>query len=282
MICTNPLRDEKQEKALEIAEKLGQAGFETTMHVLSYVTEEPVSPRGEELFALQCNIKTADAIIALGGDGTILHLARAAAPYEVPILAVNMGTKGFMAEIEPDEIDTLVAQLRHTNPQIENRMMVDVFVRREGKCVFQDFALNDVVARGETRIIDIEIQGDGETISSFMGDGIIITTPTGSTAYSMAAGGPIIEPTAKNLGITPICAHALVAKSFVLTPEREVRVWVGLSGGKRAYLSVDGGRFTLLDGDEIYVRKSQYITRFIKAKQRSFYQMIHEKLGAGA
>ena len=163
--------------------------------------------------------------------------------------------------------------------RIEQRMMLDVKVSRRGQIVCEEYALNDAVARGTTRLIDMEVHAGSHLITKFSGDGVIVSTPTGSTAYSMAAGGPIIEPTAKNLTITPLCAHALTAKSFVLAPDKKVRVSVTLSGSKKAYLSVDGGSFDLEDGDEVLVAQSRYITRIVKASERSFYQILNEKLG---
>lgn len=250
-----------------------------TVYPLHYVTEDRTEPIGEALAALHEVIKAADLIICLGGDGTILHLARAAAPYEIPILTVNLGRKGFMAELESKDLDKVVEVASMEHYRIEKRMMLDVKVNRQGRTICEEYALNDAVARGATRLIDMEVYTDSQLITKFSGDGVIISTPTGSTAYSMAAGGPIIEPTARNLTITPLCAHALTAKSFVLAPDRRVRVKVTLSGTKRAYLSIDGGSFDLEDGDEVIVTQSKHVTRIVKASERSFYQILNEKLG---
>ena len=156
-----------------------------------------------------------------------------------------------------------------------------VTVERAGKVVYEGFALNDMVAHGIARMVDIEVHGDDQLITRFSGDGIIVNTPTGSTAYSMAAGGPIIEPTVRALSVTPVCAHALYAKSFVLSPDRVVTIGITLSGGKRGYLSVDGSSFDLEDGDQIRVTESRHVTRLVKCAERSFYQIVSEKLGEG-
>ena len=128
------------------------------------------------------------------------------------------------------------------------------------------------------RLIEIDVVCDGVKITRYRADGVIIATPTGSTAYSMSAGGPIIEPAAKNIIITPICAHALMAHSFVLTQDRTVTVTITLTGGKRGYLAVDGGAFDLEDRDRIEVTKSHHVTRLVKVSTQTFYQALSEKL----
>jgi len=228
--------------------------------------------------SLQVQIREADLIICFGGDGTILHLARVAASYQVPMLAVNMGNKGFLAELEPEDTEQIIAVATADHYSIQERMMLDVSVLRRRQTVCEEFALNDVVVRGTTRLVDIEAYDDTALITRFAGDGIIVCTPTGSTAYSMSAGGPLIEPTAKNLSITPICAHSLIVRSFVLAPSRAITVKINLGDGKRGYLSVDGGSFELEDQDEIKVTQSRHVTRLVKASERSFYEIVNDKL----
>jgi len=279
VLCPNPIRDIGLLYTEIIRRRLEAEGLEPVLHPLHYVREERNEAVGEELAALQGAIENADLIICLGGDGTILHLARVAAPYGVPILSVNLGRKGFIAELEPKDIDK-IAEIALANVyRIEERMMLDIKVYRRGVVVCDAFALNDAVVKGTTRLIDIEVYADDQRITQFFGDGIIVSSPTGSTAYSMAAGGPIIEPTAQNLTITPLCAHALIAKSFVLASDKTVRVNVALSGLKKGYLSVDGGSFDLEEGDAIIVTQSVHVTRLVKASERSFYQILNEKLG---
>ena len=176
----------------------------------------------------------------------------------------------------------LLARLAGGRFSIERRMMLDVSVRREGHSVFTEQALNDaVVTKGAVaRVLDLEVTGDRAVISSFAGDGLIVSTPTGSTAYSMAAGGPIVEPTAENIIITPICGHSLHAKPFVLGAGRAVGVRLAPGGKKTAYLSVDGGRaFRIQPGDWVECRRSRQVTRLVKLTGRSFYERINQKLG---
>ncbi len=133
---------------------------------------------------------------------------------------------GFMAELEPGDIDRIPGAVLG-GYDIHTRMMLDVALIRDGETILKDFALNDAVIRGLTRVVELSVYGDGQLISHFSGDGAVIASPTGSTAYSMSAGGPIVEPSAENIIITPICAHALVAKSFVLAPDRQVMAEIG-------------------------------------------------------
>ena len=220
----------------------------------------------------------ADIVIALGGDGTILHAARYAAKESVPILGINAGNKGFMAELESVDAERILSAAEGGNG-IERRMMLDVEVLRDGKSVYSDFALNETVISGRARLLHMTVRGDGRVISELSGDGVVIATPTGSTAYSMAAGGPIMEPEAENIIITPICAHAIFAKSFVLVPQRTVEVQLNDNDDRGAYVSADGEvGFDLMSGDRIVVRESKYVTRLIRVTDTSFYEKVEKKL----
>ncbi len=234
-----------------------------------------------DLGALSQEAEGAGLIITFGGDGTILHAARAVASMDIPILGVNMGTKGFMAELEVTEIDALV-QAASGKFDVERRMTLDVAVRRGGE-VLRDFALNDVVIGGMARVIDLDVAGDGRSIMRFSGDGVIIATPTGSTAYSMSAGGPIVEPVAESIVVTPICPHMLWARSYVLAPERTVTVTFGPLRGRSAYMSADGNAAVpLLDGDVVEMKKSDIAVRLARMAGRSFYDKVSRKLGERA
>ena len=221
----------------------------------------------------------AEMIITFGGDGTILSAARVAAGHGTPILGINMGGKGFMAELEVDDID-LISSAALGEYDTEHRMMLDAEVIRDGEVAHRDFALNDIVVRGYNRVINLKLYGDGHIISSFSGDGAVVATPTGSTAYSLAAGGPIVEPSAHNIIVTPICAHVLEAKPFVLVSDRRVSIEVGHEKHNPSYLSADGSqRVELFSGDTVMVSKSSKITRLVRLSNRSFYSRVSEKLG---
>jgi len=232
---------------------------------------------------LSAELPGADILICFGGDGTILHAAKDASIHKVPILGVNMGSVGFMAELEHGELSSL-SKITAGKYTVEERMMLDVKVKRDGRVLYEDLALNDaVVTKGAVaRIVDLSVYGDGVQISNFGGDGVIVSTPTGSTAYSMAAGGPIVEPSAESIIITPICAHALQAKSFVLGRDRKVEVRTDRHSRKSVYLSVDGGKaFKLSGGDQVCVQRSEIMTRLVRLTGKSFYTIVSEKLGKG-
>ena len=285
VLSPNPYRDRGLKAALRASAILEQGGIETSMCLpFSLDSGSRVElPSQQEFRAMQAELKNADMLICFGGDGTILHAARDAIAHKVPVLGVNMGSVGFMAELEHSELDLLsrVAEKKYT---LEPRMMLDVVIRRGKDIVCRDLALNDaVITKGAVaRVIDLDVSGDGVPIYDFSGDGVILSTPTGSTAYSMSAGGPIVEPTAENIIVTPICAHALHAKSLVLDRSRVVRVKIGRLSRKSAHLSVDGGRaFKLCSSDVVEVRRSKCVTQVVRLTQRSFYEIINQKLGRG-
>lgn len=233
-------------------------------------------PHGE----MDKELKDADMLICFGGDGTILHAAKSAYRFGVPILGVNMGSVGFMAEFESSELSfmTKIAKGEYTE---ENRMMLDAVVRRGGRVIAKDVALNDVtITKGSiARVVELGVYGDNVHIADYSGDGVIISTPTGSTAYSMSAGGPIVEPTAENIIVTPICAHVLTARSLVLDPRRLVAAKMGTMPRKSAFFSADGGRsLRLLPGDVVEVSKSDKVTKLVRVTGKSFYEILSHKL----
>ena len=236
---------------------------------------------GRAFTTLSGALKGAGIIICLGGDGTILHIAEPAARRRIPVLGINLGHRGFMTELARDDMDGLDSILQ-IGFECYERMMAHVCVMRGDKCVYSADALNDaVITKGvEARIIDMSVYADGVLVSEFSGDGIVVCTPTGSTAYSMSAGGPIVEPEAENLIITPVCSHSLQAKSFVLSPGRKVSVAIGeLKNYRSAFISADGGRAKRLeDGDIVSVCRSQYKLRLVKADKDSFYNKVYIKL----
>ena len=264
---------------LKVAEILQQwAKYVVICPVLDDVGDMVLPSSNFKIADFEEELPNADMVITFGGDGTILRAARTAAEYEVPILGINMGSKGFMAELEMDEVE-LVSSVATGAFEIETRMMLDAELVRGGQIIHRDFALNDVVIRGYNKVIDLSLFGDGQMISSFVGDGAVIATPTGSTAYSMSAGGPIVEPTSHNIIVTPICAHVLEAKPFVLVSDRHVTIEIGHEKNNQAYISADGcDRIEIYSGDIVNVMKSQKNTRLVRLSGRSFYSKVSEKL----
>ncbi|HJC40791.1 MAG TPA: NAD(+)/NADH kinase [Candidatus Intestinimonas pullistercoris] len=283
VLSPNPYRDRGLKTALRAREVLNRCGIETALCLPFSLDQgtKPDLPKGQDYRDMQEELKTADLLLCFGGDGTILHAAKDALPYDIPVLGVNMGSVGFMAELEHGELE-LLTRLAEKKYTIEHRMLLDVAVRRGREVLFRDLALNDaVVTKGAVaRVIDLSVRGDGVHVYEFSGDGVILATPTGSTAYSMSAGGPIVEPTAENILVTPICAHSLQAKPLVMGRDRVVSVRIGRQARKTAYLSVDGGRaFRLSGGDVVEVRRSRRVTRLVRLMDHSFYEIINQKLG---
>lgn len=283
VLSPNPYRD-KGLRVVQSAERILKSVGVDTCVCLPFQPEKGsrLELGRSDLFSdMDQQLKDADVLVCFGGDGTILHAAKCANACGVPILGVNLGSVGFMAELEQGEL-SLLNKLAAGKYSVEIRMMVDVKVFRQGHTVFRDTALNDaVVTKGAVaRVIDLSVLADRTHITDFSGDGVIVSTPTGSTAYSMSAGGPIVEPTAENILVTPICPHALQARAFVLDGDRTVTVKVGKLGKKTAYISVDGGKAAkLVEGDCVEIRRSAAFTKLVRLTGRSFYDVVSHKLG---
>ncbi|MDO5142665.1 MAG: NAD(+)/NADH kinase [Eubacteriales bacterium] len=235
---------------------------------------------GIEYLDTEQAVCVADLAIVLGGDGTMLRLARAAARQALPMLGINVGHVGFMTELEPDELGEM-EKLFDGSYTIDSRMMLHVAVRRGGRVVYENDALNDIVlAKGTAfRVVRVRIAADEEAVTRFNGDGVIVATPTGSTAYGLSAGGPVIEPSAENLAVIPICAHALTAKSFVFAPTRRITLVAACEGGSEVFISPDGGLgFAVRPDDRVEITRSALRTRLVRLKGNSFYGILQRKL----
>lgn len=278
-LCPNPLRDQDLAVTLEARRLLEENGFNTIISPVFKSQHWADFPPSVVTVSMEQAVRVADLVVSFGGDGTILRTAQYAAPAGVPILGVNMGNMGFMAEVEEHELHRIV-DAAAGNYEPSPRMMLDVELRREGKTVYSGLALNDAVITGVVHTIRLEAIRDGRTITKFSGDGLIIATPTGSTAYSMSAGGPLVEPSAENFILTPICAHALAIRAFVLAPDGSVTVKLGNLTEKDAVLSLDGGvAINLRENDHIVAKKSKYNTILAHVGEKSFYDIAFEKLG---
>lgn len=279
ILTPNPYRDTNFQTVRSAEEILKNAGISTAVCLPFEVDRTYDLPRDIHFTRLDRELANADAVVCFGGDGTILHMAKAATKKGIPILGVNIGTMGFMAELESTEMDKL-AQLAEEKYTIESRMMLDVTVHRDRDIIFHDICLNDVViTKGAVaRIVHLSVQCDGVQAMEFGGDGIIVATPSGSTAYSLSAGGPVVEPGADNIIITPICAHDIVSRCIVASDRRVVTVELTHNSKRNAYLSVDGGKALRLNlGDVTTVKKSKYETKLIRLNNRSFYDVVNTK-----
>ena len=283
ILCPNPYRDSGLQVAKQSKEILESIGFETVV-CLPFQRDGYDDQLGVPICQLQQEIKTADLLIAFGGDGTILHLARMVALHKVPVLGINLGNLGFMSELEGNEINRLY-DLQNWDFTVESRMMLDVTILREGRPVYNNIALNDaVISKGSiARVVRLDIATEEGRLTKATGDGVVIATPTGSTGYAMAAGGPIIEPTARNLLITPICPHSTRNSSYVLSPEHVITVETADANRKYVYLSADGGKaFSLRDGDVIRVRQAKFDTKLVRLSKKSFCEILDSKMGTEA
>ena len=283
ILCPNPYRDSDLSVAKHAREILESIGFETVV-CLPFHRDDYEEQPDVTTSQLQQEIKTADLLIAFGGDGTILHLARTVALHKVPVLGINLGNLGFMSELEGNEIERLY-DLKNWDFTVESRMMLDVTILRDGRPVYSNIALNDaVISKGSiARVVRLDIATEEGRLTKVTGDGVIISTPTGSTGYAMAAGGPIIEPTARNLLIAPICAHSTRNSSYVLSPEHVITVEAADANRKFVYLSADGGRaFSLRNGDVIRIRQAKFDTKLVRLSKKSFCEILDSKMGTEA
>ena len=279
IVAPNPYRDQNFGTAREAMEILKKAGMQVKLCLPFEVDRSYDLPKDLRFTRLDREMQTADLVVCFGGDGTILHMAKSATRRGIPLLGVNIGTMGFMAELESTELDKL-ALLGTDSFTIESRRMLDVTVQRDRDIIFHDISLNDVViTKGAVaRIVYLTVKCDGVQALECGGDGLIVATPSGSTAYSFSAGGPIVEPTARNLLITPICAHEMGARCIVASDRRVVTVELARNARRNAYLSVDGGKALRLNmGDVATIRRSKLETKLVRLKQRSFYDVVNAK-----
>jgi NAD+ kinase len=224
-----------------------------------------------------------DFVIVLGGDGTLLSTARSVARAGIPILGVNLGSLGFLTEVKQEEIEQALAEVDAGRAELSERPMLHVQLQRDGKCITTYEALNEVVLNQSAvaRITDFEVRVNGNFVANYKADGVIISTPTGSTAYSLAAGGPILSPDVPGFVITPVASHALTNRPLVVqdTAVIEARILVTR---EQAYLTVDGQVGShLAECDVVRCRKSDYTVKLFKLPGRSFFDVLRTKLKWG-
>lgn len=224
-----------------------------------------------------------DMIIVLGGDGTLISVARSVAGRNIPIVGVNLGQLGFLTEITRDELPEMLEKLISGDYRVTDRMMLDAFIKRNGETVGQYTVLNDVVINkgALARIIDLTTYVDGRLLSQYKADGLIIGTPTGSTGYNLAAGGPIIYPEINSLLISPICPHMLTNRPIVLWSRSVIEVEVKFEDDV-VFFTADGqvGR-KLLPGDRVEVRRSESRARLVNSPNKDYFEILRTKLSWG-
>ena len=253
-----------------IAEKLRRAGIHAAAEPWLFHRMEGIAPGTFDGYEAE----NCEAILAVGGDGTLLRANSVAVSLDLPVLGINVGRVGFLAELEMDQLDEAFLKLSSNDFSIQERMMLKVSLGNESI-----YALNDVVVSrgGYARLIGMNATVNDDLIGSFIADGLIVSTPTGSTGYSLSAGGPIICPEVECMLLTPVCAHSLQHRP-VITPASQ-RIVIQLTDAVQAMVSVDGQeRFTLRASDRLLVTRAERPARFIRLAPRSFFSTIRIKL----
>lgn len=283
-VISNPMKDPELEATNWVREKLNEEGISYEVHVQEdchdgFYTDKKMIPE-----------KT-DCILVLGGDGTLLAVARDTAGLNIPLLGVNLGTLGYLAEVEKSHLPEALKRLCVGDYEIDKRMMLEGRATLQGSGAADGHsnlagdALNDVVISrsGSLRVIHFKIYVNGHFLRDYSADGIIVSTPTGSTGYNMSAGGPIVEPGAKLIVLTPICPHTLNTRSIILAPEDriEIEIAYGKSGEEQAVeANFDGSHsITMKTGDRIMIKRSEKTTSIIKLSDVSFLEVLHRKMG---
>ena len=270
-IITNWERDKELKVTDSLSEKLKQKGCAVNTHISK-----------DEVNGVYTDPKTipadTDCVIVIGGDGTLIAAARDTIGLSLPILGINAGKLGFLTDVEPDMLDRAVEALAGDKYHVEERMMLSGIVKdREGSLKSENMALNDVVInrKGSLRVVEYGVWVNDKFLSSFRADGIIICTPTGSTGYSLSAGGPIIEPKSHIICITPICPHTLNTRSIVLSDENVIRIETSDS---ETEVNFDGRvSFALEASDRVEITRSDHSTKIMRINEESFLTILSDK-----
>jgi NAD+ kinase len=277
-IIANTTKKKSPEHVLNLREWLRQRGIEVRL-------DEAVAARIAEAGGMEWKAlaASADMLVVFGGDGTMLRVARCVCEFNIPILGINIGGLGYLTEVYLDEMFPALERILAGDFRTEKRMMLDVAVARQGQPIGEGIVLNEMVINRDnlSRIVELETAVNGRHLATFKADGLIIATPTGSTAYSLSAGGPIIFPEQESMIINPICAHTLTNRPVVLPEGVVVKVilWTKETG---ATLTLDGQvAFTLKSGDDVEVRKSRFFTMLVASPLRDYLEILRTKLGWG-
>jgi NAD+ kinase len=278
-LISKPGKPELAKALPELLSRLSKAGVRALVdpETAAYVPDQEVVARTE------IADRNPDLVIVLGGDGTLLAAARAVARTEIPLLAVNLGSLGFLTEVPMSELYATFEAMQQNRGFRDSRAMLQCQVKRREETVAEYLALNDVVVTKSAiaRIIEVDVAVNGSFVSNFKADGVIVSTPTGSTAYSLAAGGPVLEPTVDAFVITPVSPHALTNRPIVLKDSSEITMSVRESS-EPTTLTVDGQvGMQLLDGDRILCCKSKHKVHLVRMPGRSFFDVLRTKLKWG-
>ncbi len=263
----------------EIARMLHQHGCTPYLNEALTASFEGTGAVTGDFYAL---LKDCDLVIAIGGDGTIIHAAKHALTADKKILGVNTGRLGFLAQAEPCELTHLIPRLIAGDYAVENRVVLSAALCGGSRC-YRDFAINDaVIGKAHScNLIELEIYCDDKYMDSYRADGVIFGTATGSTAYSLSAGGPVIDPKLDAILLTPICPHSLSARTILFSSDKTIRVRPKVQGGEcsKLALSMDGSPFVALEPEEyIEITKAPVAARFISFGEKEFFEILSKKI----
>jgi len=273
-------------QVLETIRRLKRFLQSRNLHVILEDTIAEVLPgHGLQTSSRKALGESCDLVIVVGGDGSLLGAARALARFKIPVLGINRGSLGFLTDIRPDELEEKVGEVLDGQYSVENRFLLEAEVRRHGEPIGQGDALNDVVLHPgkSTRMIEFELHIDGQFVYSLKADGLIIATPTGSTAYSLSAGGPIMHPKLDAIVIVPMYPHTLSGRPIVVDGNSELKILVSPNMQIYPQVSCDGqNHFTCAPGDTVTIRKKPQKLRLIHPLDHNYYEICRTKLGWGS
>lgn len=271
--------------------------METTMMIVEYMkknNKECIVLKGQEPMEHNYRFtdvsllsKDTECAIVLGGDGTIIQAAYDLVGKNIPILGINLGTLGFLAEIEKHNLFFALDNLYAKNYKLENRLMLNGTISRNGELLYHGYSLNDIVITrsGFSRIICVSIYVNDELVDSYRGDGVIISTPTGSTGYNLSSGGPVVKPETKLMLITPICAHSLNARTIIVAAEDKITIKINRvkkTQEEEAIATFDGRKAILLQAEDVIeIEKAKEETQLVKISNSSFFDILRTKIGQG-
>lgn len=281
LIYSNKYKDKNLSVTNRVVSHLERKGRKVTLKVKEADWKAETCEESEEAKNIPHDV---DCILVLGGDGTVLQAARETKKLHIPIIGVNLGTLGYMTEIEPEDLEEALDRLMAGEYEQESRMMLNGKVFFEDRTEDEGWALNDIVISrsGSLQIIHFNIYVNGQFLHDYKADGMIVTTPTGSTGYNLSAGGPLVEPRARILTMTPICPHSLNQRSIILSPEDVIEIEIPPIRGTMSQdveANFDGShKIAMRTGDRIRIVQSEKTTEFLQLNQVSFLEVLNRKM----
>ena len=278
-IIANKKKDPNHDMTNKIMEYLRSKGKQCECQDI----DESIDNKDYKYTNADCVPNDTDCVIVLGGDGTLLQAARDLINTDIPLLGVNIGTLGFLTDTDMENVTETLSMVLEDKYEIDSRMMIDGYIYRNNELIHSNTALNDVVINrmGILSVIDFDIYVNDEYLNSYSADGVIVSTATGSTAYSLSAGGPIVQPNAQLLMMTPICPHTLNKRSIIFGADDEIMIKIGDNKKlkEERVATFDGERFyRMVSGDTIVVKRSQKKAKLIKTNKLRFLQRIRTKM----